>query len=206
MFTGIIEDVGKVKKIQKDQTNILITINCSFTNELQVNQSIAHNGICLSVKSVKRQTYTVCAIKETINKSNIKDLKINDSINLERCMAIGSRMDGHIVQGHVDCTAVCLDIKNFSGSWLFTFKYPQIYQKYLIEKGSISVNGVSLTIAKIKDKSNTFSVAIIPYTFKNTNFHELEIGSKVNLEFDIVSKQINRLINLNSFASVLLKK
>ena len=200
MFTGIIEEIGIVKKMTKDKTNMIITINSSFTNELKVNQSIAHNGICLSVKSIGKKTYTICAVDETIQKTNIKDLKKNDPINLERCLILGNRMDGHIVQGHVDCIAICQDIKNNNGSWIFTFKYPKNYQKLIVPKGSISVNGVSLTIAKINDKLDTFSIAVIPYTFNNTNFHKIRINSKVNIEFDIVSKQINRLINLNTTA------
>ena len=200
MFTGIIEEIGIVKKMTKDKTNMIITINSSFTNELKVNQSIAHNGICLSVKSIEKKTYTICAVDETIQKTNIKDLKKNDLINLERCLILGNRMDGHIVQGHVDCIAICQDIKNNNGSWIFTFKYPKNYRKLIVPKGSISVNGVSLTIAKINDKLDTFSIAVIPYTFNNTNFHEIRINSKVNIEFDIVSKQINRLINLNTTA------
>ena len=200
MFTGIVEEIGIVEKLTKDKTNIIITINSSFTDELKVNQSIAHNGICLSVKSIGEKTYTICAVDETIQISNIKDLKKNDLVNLERCLVLGNRMDGHIVQGHVDCIAICQDIKNNNGSWMFTFKYPENYQKFIVSKGSISVNGVSLTIAKVDDKLDTFSIAVIPYTFNNTNFHQIKINSKVNLEFDIVSKQINRLINLNTNA------
>ena len=193
MFTGIIEDVGKVVKINKQDKNIILTIQTGFVEELKINQSIAHNGACLSVTLKNKSEYTVCAIQETLNKTNISSLKIGSLINLERCVKLGDRLDGHIVQGHIDCVVKCTQIKEIEGSWVFIFDCPQSFQKYLIPQGSIAINGVSLTIAQINDSKKSFSVAIIPYTFKNTNFKKLQKDDYVNIEFDFIAKQIARM-------------
>ena len=171
MFTGIIETLGIIKKIVKEQDNIHLTIECNFTNELKVDQSVAHNGVCLTVVNIKNDEYTVTAIKETLRKTNIGNLAKSNSINLERGMKLGDRLDGHIVQGHVDQTAICVGIKKENGSTIFTFNYDSLSKNITIEKGSITVNGVSLTV--INSKENEFSVAIIPYTIENTNFKYL---------------------------------
>ena len=195
MFTGIIEELGEVKKIRKEGLNLLITIQSDFANELKINQSIGHDGICLSVLNKNENEYTVCAIKETIEKTNIKSIEVGAFMNLERSLILGDRLDGHIVQGHVDCAVKCIDIIELDGSWKFTFECPQAYKQYLIPKGSIAVNGVSLTIADIDDTKNTFSVAIIPYTFQKTNFKYLKKIKYANVEFDLITKQIARMQN-----------
>tara|TARA_B100001741_G_scaffold265985_1_gene231581 strand:- start:202 stop:789 length:588 start_codon:yes stop_codon:yes gene_type:complete len=195
MFTGIIEDIGQIEKITKEQSNLILTISSKLVSELQINQSIAHNGVCLSVNNTSHSTYTVCVIQETLKATNISNLKKGDFINLERCLLANGRIDGHIVQGHVDCAVKCIDILDTEGSWIFTFECPQEKNKYLIPKGSIAINGVSLTIANINDSNKTFSVAIIPYTFKHTNFKNLKVLDLVNIEFDIIAKQIERLSN-----------
>lgn len=191
MFTGIIEQLGKVVELKEDKTNVHLTIEAKFTNELQIDQSVAHNGVCLTVVEKKGNTYVVTAIDETLQKSNIGLLKVGDKVNLERCTQIGNRLDGHIVQGHVDQTAKCINIENADGSWIYTFEFED-QGNITVEKGSVTINGVSLTV--VNSKENQFSVAIIPYTHEHTNFHTFEIGSTVNLEFDIVGKYVTKLI------------
>jgi riboflavin synthase len=193
MFTGIIEDQGHVVSLVKDGTNLNITLRSNFTNELKIDQSIAHNGVCLTVTHLdnKHNIYTVTAIEETLDKTTFRSLHVNDTINLERAMKLGDRLDGHIVQGHVDQTGKCINIKESNGSWVFTFEYNPINNNITIEKGSITINGVSLTV--IDSRSNTFSVAIIPYTYEHTNFNKLKIGDPINLEFDVIGKYVARL-------------
>ena len=194
MFTGIIENTGEVMAIVKDKSNLHITIKSDIASELKIDQSVAHNGVCLTVVNRNTNSYTVTAIDETISKSNFKSLKISDKINLERAMKLGDRLDGHIVQGHVDQIGICKSIKNEDGSWVFTFEYDASTDNITIEKGSISVNGVSLTV--INSKNNQFSVAIIPYTFENTNFGKLKINDTVNLEFDVIGKYVAKIATL----------
>lgn len=191
MFTGIIEQLGNVTNIEQDQTNVHLTIKADFTNELQIDQSVAHNGVCLTVVEKNDDSYIVTAIDETLQKSNIGLLKIGDKVNLERCTQIGNRLDGHIVQGHVDQIGKCINVENAEGSWIYTFEFEDL-GNITVEKGSITINGVSLTVVNSKD--NQFSVAIIPYTHEHTNFHTFEVGSTVNLEFDIVGKYVTKLI------------
>lgn len=191
MFTGIIETLGKVQEIKKEQDNIHITIDSVLTNELKIDQSVAHNGICLTVVAIAGNHYTVTAIGETIKKTNISHWKTGDSINLERAMKLGDRLDGHIVQGHVDQTGTCIAVKETQGSWQYTFEYDASLSNITIEKGSITVNGVSLTV--VDSGKNNFSVAIIPYTHEHTNFHSFVIGTVVNLEFDVIGKYVSRL-------------
>ncbi|MDO8317129.1 MAG: riboflavin synthase [Flavobacterium sp.] len=191
MFTGIIETLGTIQEIKKENTNVHITMNSSITSELQIDQSVAHNGICLTVVAIKDSSYTVTAIDETIKKTNLADWQVGDSVNLERAMKLGDRLDGHIVQGHVDQTGICITAKETNGSWLYTFEYDENPNNITIEKGSITVNGVSLTV--INSKKNQFSVAIIPYTHEHTNFKNLEVGTKINLEFDVIGKYVSRL-------------
>ncbi|MDK2771424.1 MAG: riboflavin synthase [Flavobacterium sp.] len=195
MFTGIIETLGTIKKIVKDQENLIITIQSNITNELKIDQSVAHNGICLTVVEIKEDNYSVVAIKETILKTNIGEWQVGDIVNLERAMKLGDRLDGHIVQGHVDQTGKCIAIENSNGSWYFTFEYDENLSNITIEKGSITINGTSLTV--VNSKKNEFSVAIIPYTYENTNFHSFKIGTIINLEFDVVGKYVKRLFELN---------
>lgn len=190
MFTGIVEDIGTVEMIKKDQENVHFTLSCSFTNELKIDQSIAHNGCCLTVVAIEDDDYTVTAIHETMEKTNLGDWKIGTKVNLERCMTMGGRLDGHIVQGHVDTTAECIEIEDQNGSWKYTFRYNS--DDVTVEKGSITVNGTSLTVVDSKDK--TFSVCIIPYTHEHTNFHTLKVGDRVNLEFDILGKYVSKLL------------
>jgi riboflavin synthase len=192
MFSGIVEEAARVVRIEKEQENLHITLECSFTNELGIDQSISHNGVCLTVVKKEGTTYTVTAIKETLLKSNLGLLKTGDKVNLERSMLMNGRIDGHIVQGHVDQTAVCTEVKETGGSWYYTFKYDPSKGNITVEKGSISVNGVSLTIVNSKDKS--FQVAIIPYTYNNTNFQKIQKGTIVNLEFDIIGKYIAKIV------------
>ncbi len=193
MFTGIIESLAKVKEIKKDKGNLQITFMSSIAEELKVDQSVCHNGACLTVVQIDGNQYSTDAIAETIARTNLGDLKIGDNVNLERSMPINSRFDGHIVQGHVDEVGICKNINEIEGSWIFEFEHSG--HNITVEKGSITVNGVSLTIVEAKE--NIVSVAIIPYTFNNTNFRELEVGSKVNLEFDILGKYIAKLIKSN---------
>ena len=194
MFTGIIETLGVVANIVKEQDNVHFTINSNITNELKIDQSVAHNGVCLTVVSIDKDEYIVTAIKETLEKTNIGNLKVSDEVNLERAMKLGDRLDGHIVQGHVDETGVCTSIKDENGSTVFTFSYQSKYNNITIEKGSVTVNGVSLTV--VDSKKESFSVAIIPYTLENTIFKNIEIGDVVNLEFDVIGKYVSRLTNL----------
>lgn len=191
MFTGIIEELGLVSNVVKENNNVHISIECSFLNKLKINQSIAHNGACLSVAEINENTYVVTAIEETINKTNIGLLKTGDKVNLERCLAIDGRLDGHVVQGHVDTTGICTKIQEKKGSWLFTIDHAIDKDFITVSKGSISVNGVSLTVVDSFD--DQFSLAIIPYTYEHTNFHNLKIGSRVNLEFDIIGKYIRKI-------------
>lgn len=194
MFTGIIEGMGTVTNLKKELDNLHISITCDFVNELKIDQSISHNGVCLTVVELSENEYTVTAIKETLNKSNLGIIKIGNKINLERSMLLGERLDGHIVQGHVDQTAICTKVAAQNGSWFFTFKYDNSNNNITIEKGSISVNGVSLTVVNSKD--NEFSVAIIPYTYENTNFKNIQKGTIVNLEFDVIGKYVQKLHDL----------
>lgn len=191
MFTGIIETLGTITEIQKENDNLHIKVASSLTNELKIDQSVSHNGICLTVTGIFGNEYTVTAIRETADKTNIGDWAVSEKVNLERGMRLGDRLDGHIVQGHVDQTANCISIKEAGGSWYYTFEYESGPGNITIEKGSITVNGVSLTVVDSKD--NTFSVAIIPYTYENTNFNFFKVGTKVNLEFDVVGKYVARL-------------
>lgn len=192
MFTGIIETFGKIKSIKYENTNVHISVECSITSELKIDQSVAHNGICLTVVSINNNEYTVTAIQETLDKTSLKTWKEEDLLNLERGMQLGNRLDGHIVQGHVDQTANCTNIEPMDGSHLFTFEYDKSKGNVTIEKGSITVNGVSLTVVNSKD--NSFSVAIIPYTLEHTNFKNFKIGTEVNLEFDVIGKYVARLM------------
>lgn len=194
MFTGIIEDLGTVQKLEKEDSNLYLTMSSSFTNELKVDQSVAHNGICLTVTGIENKNYTVTAIRETLNKTNLGSLKKGDIVNLERAMKLGDRLDGHIVQGHVDQTAKCISVEEENGSWVFTFRYDKSFNNVTIEKGSITVNGVSLTV--VNSKLNQFSVAIIPFTYAHTTFNTLKIGDDVNLEFDVIGKYVKRLNDL----------
>ncbi len=194
MFTGIIETLGIIKEIEKDQENLHLTVVSEITHELKIDQSVAHNGICLTVVKIEHKNYTVTAIKETIDKTSIATWKVGDKINLERAMKLGDRLDGHIVQGHVDQTGICTNIKEANGSWVFTFKYDASPNNITIEKGSITINGTSLTV--VNSESNSFSVAIIPYTYEHTNFKNYKIGTIVNLEFDVIGKYVSRLNEL----------
>jgi len=188
MFTGIIEEVAKVTKLEKEQENLHITVACSFTNELKVDQSMAHNGVCLTIVDVKDNEYTVTAVLETLEKSNLGDLEVGTPVNLERGMRLGERLDGHIVQGHVDQTAVCTDIREADGSFYFSFEYSKEQGNPTIEKGSVTVNGTSLTV--VNSGVNTFDVAIIPFTMEHTNFGTMKVGDTVNLEFDVIAKRV----------------
>tara|TARA_Y100000815_G_scaffold258679_1_gene268354 strand:+ start:377 stop:961 length:585 start_codon:yes stop_codon:yes gene_type:complete len=194
MFTGIIEDLGKVEKLEREGDNLHITVSSRLTAELKIDQSVAHNGVCLTVVSLNDNSYTVTAIEETLNKTNLNELKEQDLVNLERAMILGSRLDGHIVQGHVDQTATCINKENKDGSWIFTFSYNPDLNNVTIEKGSITINGVSLTV--VNSKTNEFSVAIIPYTYEHTTFKFIEKSTEVNLEFDVIGKYVKRLMNL----------
>jgi riboflavin synthase len=192
MFTGIIETLGKVINLQHEQGNLHITVESVISNELKIDQSVAHNGVCLTVVAVADGQYTVTAITETLNKTNLGDLKTGEPVNLERCMQMNARLDGHIVQGHVDQTAVCTIFKELDGSWEYTFEYDSAQGNVTVEKGSICVNGISLTV--VNSQANSFSVAIIPYTFEHTNLHQVREGSVVNLEFDVIGKYVARLM------------
>ncbi|MDY7396002.1 riboflavin synthase [Aureibaculum sp. 2210JD6-5] len=192
MFTGIIESIGEIITLEREKTNLNITIKSKLINELKIDQSIAHNGVCLTVVDINKDTYTVTAINETLSKTNLNLLKVNDKINLERAMKLGDRLDGHIVQGHVDQTGKCIAIEEKNGSWIFTFEYQENKDNLTIEKGSITINGVSLTV--VNSLKNRFSVAIIPYTYNHTNFGTIRINDMVNLEFDVIGKYVARLI------------
>jgi riboflavin synthase len=196
MFTGIIETLGIIKEIEKEQGNLHITVASEITHELKIDQSVAHNGICLTVVKIVANEYTVTAIQETIDKTSIGTWQVGDILNLERAMKLGDRLDGHIVQGHVDQTGICTQITEANGSWVFTFSYDPNLSNITIEKGSITVNGTSLTV--VNSEINSFSVAIIPYTYEHTNFHTYKIGAQVNLEFDVIGKYVARLQALRS--------
>ncbi len=196
MFSGIIEEAAPIVALKSEKGNLHITMKCSFTDELKIDQSVAHNGVCLTVVDIMDDLYTVTAIKETLDRSNLGVLNVGDKVNLERSMIMNGRLDGHIVQGHVDQTAVCTSVEEADGSWYYTFKYEFNKEKALqgymtVEKGSVCVNGVSLTVCNPTD--DTFQVAIIPYTYEFTNFHQIKPGSIVNLEFDIIGKYLSRM-------------
>ena len=205
MFSGIVEEFGRITAIDHDGSNVNLTVKCSFTDELKIDQSVAHNGVCLTVVSLNGDgTYTVTALRETLDRSNLGLLKPGDAVNLERSMVMNGRLDGHIVQGHVDCTAVCTAVEDADGSRYFTFTYdvaPEMAAKgYMtVEKGSVTVNGVSLTVCD--SELSSFRVAIIPYTLEHTNFHAIEPGTKVNLEFDIIGKYLARLAEVSAAAA-----
>ena len=199
MFSGIVEEYAEVVKVVKDQENLHLTLKCSFVDELKIDQSVSHNGVCLTVVSIQDSTYTVTAMKETIERSNIGLLAVGDKVNLERSMMMNGRLDGHIVQGHVDQTAVCTAVDDAQGSWYFTFKYnfdKEMAKRgyFTVDKGSVTVNGVSLTVCN--PTSDTFQVAIIPYTYEHTNFHTIKVDSVVNIEFDIIGKYLSRMMQL----------
>lgn len=193
MFSGIVEEAAPVVSLQTDKDNLHITMKCSFVNELKIDQSISHNGVCLTVVRKDNETYTVTAIKETLEKTNLGFLKPGDKVNLERSAKLDGRLDGHMVQGHVDQTAVCKSVEEAGGSWYYTFEYEPSKEDYItVEKGSVSVNGVSLTV--VNSKPNSFQVAIIPFTWEMTNFHQIKKGTVVNLEFDILGKYIAKIV------------
>ncbi|WP_041632747.1 riboflavin synthase [Maribacter sp. HTCC2170] len=194
MFTGIIESLGKIEQLEKEGGNLHISVKSDITSALKIDQSVAHNGVCLTVVSIKDQVYTVTAIEETLEKTSLRTLTTRDKVNLERAMILGSRLDGHIVQGHVDQTAKCINITEKDGSWFFTFEYDPDLNNVTIEKGSITVDGVSLTV--VNSNKNSFSVAIIPYTYEHTRFGGYKIGSLVNLEFDVIGKYVARMLEL----------
>lgn len=196
MFSGIVEESATVVAVEKEKENMHFTLKCSFVDELKIDQSVAHNGVCLTVVKIENSTYTVTAMKETLDRSNLGLLKPGDEVNVERSMMMNGRLDGHIVQGHVDETATCVSVEDAQGSYVFTFKYKfdkaMARRGYItVDKGSVTVNGVSLTVCNPTD--DTFQVCIIPYTFENTNFHNIKVGTLVNLEFDIIGKYISRL-------------
>jgi len=192
MFTGIIETLGTITELRHEQGNLHITVESSIAAELKIDQSVAHNGVCLTVIALADGKHTVTAIEETLNKTSLGHLKTGDLVNLERCMQMNARLDGHIVQGHVDQTATCIDFKELDGSWEYTFEYDAAQGNVTVEKGSICVNGISLTV--VNSHNNSFSVAIIPYTFEHTNLQHVKTGSVVNLEFDIIGKYVARLM------------
>lgn len=197
MFSGIIEEAACVVALQKEQENLHMTMECSFVDELKIDQSVAHNGVCLTVVAMTDKTYTVTAIKETLDRTNLGKLEVGSKVNLERSMIMNGRLDGHIVQGHVDQTAVCTEVKEADGSWYFTFEYAfdkeMARRGYMtVDKGSVTVNGVSLTVCNPTD--NSFQVAIIPYTYEFTNFHQIKAGTTVNIEFDIIGKYVSRMM------------
>lgn len=194
MFTGIIETLAKVENIAKENSNVHFTFSSSITGELKIDQSVSHNGVCLTVVKIDGNKYVVTAIDETLKRTDLGELKVGDLVNLERCMPANGRFDGHIVQGHVDTTATCTKVSDLKGSWEFEFEHEVSKQHITVEKGSITINGVSLTV--VKSTNNSFSVHIIPYTFEHTNFRNIKPGSKVNLEFDIVGKYVSKLMGL----------
>ena len=194
MFTGIIEVLGKVEQIVKEGTNVHYTVSCPLSNEFKIDQSVSHNGVCLTVVSLTEGQHTVTAIEETLNRTNIGELKVGDVVNIERAMSASARFDGHFVQGHVDTTAKCIAVETVEGSWYFSFQYNLKPEWLLVDKGSICINGVSLTV--VEPKGDTFSVAIIPYTYEHTIFHKIEVGTTVNLEFDMIGKYITKYMQL----------
>lgn len=193
MFTGIIETLGEVTNIVSEGTNRHYIVKSNLSNELKIDQSVSHNGVCLTVVALTENTHTVTAIEETLQKSNLDELKVGNKVNLERCMLMNGRLDGHIVQGHVDQTALCIKRAELDGSWEYRFKYDSENGNVTVEKGSVSVNGISLTV--VNSEIDEFSVFIIPYTFEHTNLHEVNVGDTVNLEFDIIGKYVARLVN-----------
>ncbi len=193
MFSGIVEEAATVVRLENEQENLHITMQCSFTDELKIDQSISHNGVCLTVVRIEEGNYTVTAILETLQKTNLGLLQVGDKVNLERSTRLDSRLDGHMVQGHVDLTATCTEVKEAEGSWYFTFSYePKGEEHITVEKGSVSVNGVSLTV--VNSQESTFQVAIIPFTYDVSNFHQFKVGTVVNLEFDIIGKYIAKIL------------
>lgn len=199
MFSGIVEEAATVRRLQREGGNLHLTLECSFTKELKIDQSVAHNGVCLTVVNITDNLYTVTAVAETLQRSNLGDLQVGSLVNLERSMLMNGRLDGHIVQGHVDQTAECVDLREADGSWYFTFRYrfdkAKAAQGYMtVEKGSVCVNGVSLTV--VDSRHDGFSVAIIPYTYEHTNFNQIKVGTRVNIEFDIIGKYVSRIQNL----------
>lgn len=188
MFTGIIETLGEITNLKKEETNLHLTVKSRLTPELKIDQSVAHNGVCLTVVDIEKDKYTVTAIKETLDKTSLNSLRIGSKVNLERCLQFGGRIDGHVVQGHVDSTGKVVSILNENGSWIYTFSYTKQFDNLIIDKGSVTVNGTSLTV--VNPQPQQFSVAIIPYTYENTVFHTLKIGDLVNLEFDVLGKYI----------------
>ncbi|WP_417352428.1 riboflavin synthase [Flavobacterium alkalisoli] len=196
MFTGIVETLGTIRELRKDNDNLHITIHSSLTPELKIDQSVSHNGVCLTVVSLTEETYTVTAIRETLEKTNLGLWKEGEIVNLERGMKLGDRLDGHIVQGHVDQTGICKSVEEANGSWYYTFEYDRNLSNITIEKGSITVNGVSLTV--VNSKPNEFSVAIIPYTHEHTNFKHIKAGTVINLEFDVIGKYVSRIHELRN--------
>ncbi len=193
MFTGIIEHIGEVVALQKEAENLHISMRTPITQELKIDQSVAHNGVCLTVVAIEGDIYTVTVIQESLQKTNLGDLQVGDKVNIERCMKLGDRLDGHLVQGHIDQTAKCIDVVEVDGSWYYTFSHENL-GNITVEKGSICVNGVSLTV--VNSQADSFSVAIIPYTYNHTNFHNFKIGTIVNLEFDILGKYIVKMNQL----------
>lgn len=194
MFTGIVEATGKIISTAPSGSNLIFTLTCPFINELKIDQSVSHNGVCLTVSAMHENNYEVTAIRETLNRTNLGKLIVGDEVNLERCLRANGRFDGHVVQGHVDETGVCTDIKDLNGSWEFVFEYAVNSKNITVEKGSICINGVSLTV--VKSEKNIFSVHIIPYTYEHTNFKNLQTGDKVNLEFDILGKYVQKILAL----------
>jgi riboflavin synthase len=192
MFTGIIETIGIVEKIEKEGSNAHIYLSCEFTNELKIDQSVAHNGVCLTVVEIKDNKYKVTAIDETLQRTTLALWKPGEKINIERCMSANGRFDGHIVQGHVDTKAICTKKEDLNGSWKFYFEYTDSSSQVTVEKGSITINGVSLTVVDSFEKG--FSVAIIPYTYEHTNFHQFSVGTLVNIEFDVIGKYVSRIL------------
>lgn len=193
MFTGIIETLGEIESIREEGTNLHFVVQSELSNELKIDQSVSHNGVCLTVVALTEHTHTVTAIQETLEKSNLDNLKVGSKVNLERCMQMNGRLDGHIVQGHVDQTAVCVKREALDGSWEYRFKYDSKNGNVTVEKGSVCVNGISLTVVGSED--DEFSVFIIPYTFEHTNLHEVNVGDVVNIEFDIIGKYVARLVS-----------
>ncbi len=191
MFTGIIEQTGTIEKVEKKESNITLTVRAALTSELTIDQSVSHNGVCLTVESISENTYTVTAIAETIKKTNLGNWQQGSIVNLERCLRFDGRLDGHIVQGHVDTVGKCIEVIEKQGSWEYIISFDKNFAKLIIEKGSISLNGISLTIFNITD--NSFTVAIIPYTFEHTNMHTLQVNDLVNIEFDMIGKYVNRI-------------
>lgn len=201
MFSGIIEDMARVVKVEQEKDNVHFTLTCPFVQELKIDQSVAHNGVCLTVVRLKDDTYTVTAMRETLERSNLGLLKVGDEVNVERSMMMNGRLDGHIVQGHVDQTAECVSVEDANGSYIFTFRYAFDKEMasrgyFTVDKGSVTVNGVSLTVCN--PGQDTFQVNIIPYTYEHTNFHNIKPGTKVNIEFDIIGKYLSRMMSLTN--------